>query len=119
MQYGYVVEGFNDKAKVNKAFPDALCVVTKGTRMNGRVKMDVKEALSQCDQLVLLTDPDEAGDLLAEMVLKEFPTLTRVHLEREKCLCLRNRKWKVGVEHCDTDYLKEMLLKHRDETFVH
>lgn len=118
MRCGFLVEGFNDEQKVKQVFPDALFVVTKGTRMNGRVKMDVKAVLTQCDQFVLLTDPDEAGDVLANMVLREFPTLSRVRLDREKCLCLRNRKWKVGVEHCDVEYLKEMLSKHMNETFV-
>jgi len=55
--------------------PDALCVVTKGTRMNGRVKLDVENALAKCDKLFLLTDPDEAGDKLAEMVLGYYPIL--------------------------------------------
>ncbi|MCA1066148.1 toprim domain-containing protein (plasmid) [Rossellomorea sp. AcN35-11] len=70
---GFVVEGFNDEKKVKKVLPNSLCVVTKGTRMNGRVKMDVNEALKQCDELLLLTDPDEAGDKLADMVLGHYP----------------------------------------------
>ena len=70
---GFVVEGFNDESKVKEVMNDALCVVTKGTRMNGRVKMDVEKALVECDKLFLLTDPDEAGDKLAQMVLGHYP----------------------------------------------
>lgn len=109
---GFVVEGFNDEKKVKKVFPGAVCVVTKGTRMNGRVKMDVEQALKECDKLFLLTDPDEAGDTLATMVLRQFPFLQRVMLDREQCLCYRNHKLKVGVEHCETDYLKDVLSRY-------
>jgi ribonuclease M5 len=106
---GFVVEGFNDERKVKEVMPDALCVVTKGTRMNGRVKLDVEKALVECDKLFLLTDPDEAGEQLADMVLQRYPSLERVQLDREQCLCYRNHKLKVGVEHCDNDYLKKIL----------
>lgn len=112
MKYGFVVEGFNDETKLLSVLPDAHCVVTKGTRLNGRVKMDVENALNQCDKLFLLLDPDEAGDKLAEMVLKHFPSLERVHLDREECLCYRNHKLKVGVEHCTDEYLKEVLSRY-------
>lgn len=109
---GFVVEGFNDESKVKEVMPNAFVVVTKGTRMNGRVKMDVEQALQECDKLFLLTDPDEAGDKLAEMVLGHYPFLERVHLDREQCLCYRNHKLKVGVEHCENAYLKEVLKKY-------
>lgn len=72
-------------------------------------KMDVDEALQTCDKVFLLTDPDEAGDQLAEMVLRHAPDLVRVQLDREQCLCYRNHRLKVGVEHCDENYLKEVL----------
>lgn len=106
---GFVVEGFNDEAKVKEVFPNAVCVVTKGTRLNGRVKMDLEKALEECDEVFLLTDPDEAGDTLAEMILRFYPFLKRIQLEREQCLCYRNHRLKVGVEHCETDYLRHVF----------
>ncbi|MFF2532420.1 toprim domain-containing protein [Brevibacillus sp. NPDC058079] len=109
---GFVIEGFNDEKKVKEVMPNAHCVVTKGTRMNGRVKMDLKKALTTCEELFLLTDPDEAGDKLAEMVLRQYPSLQRVVLDRNACLCYRNQKVKVGVEHCETSYLKRVLSEY-------
>lgn len=109
MRYGFIVEGFNDEAKLREVVPNAHFVVTKGTRMNGRVKMDLESALGVCDEVFLLTDPDEAGDILASMINKLHPTLKRVTLDRNKCLCYRGRKLKVGVEHCDRDYLRGVL----------
>ncbi len=112
MTYGFVVEGFNDEYKMKNVVEHALFAVTNGTRMNNRVKMDVSKLLQQCDKVFLLTDPDEAGEHLAKMVLHKFPQLERVLLDKEQCLCLRNNKMKVGVEHCDEEYLKEVLKKY-------
>lgn len=106
---GFVVEGFNDEAKLMKLFPDASFAVTKGTRMNNRVKMDVSKLLKECDEVLLMLDPDEAGDQLSSMVKENFPELKQVHLEREHCLCQRGRKLKVGVEHASVEYLKRKL----------
>jgi 5S rRNA maturation endonuclease (ribonuclease M5) len=69
---------------------NALCVVTKGTRMNGRVKLDVEKALVECDKLFLLTDPDEAGDKLAEMVLGHYPIL-RTCLLRQRTVSMLSK----------------------------
>ena len=106
---GYVVEGFNDEKAVLEVAPHAFVVVTKGTRFNTRVKMDVRLALDLCDEVYVLTDPDEQGEHLARLLMDEFPSLKRLHVEYEQSLCMRNRKLKVGVEHCDPDYLKEVL----------
>lgn len=109
---GFVVEGVNDEKRLKELMPGASYVVTNGTRMNNRVKMDLNKALAECDEVFLLTDPDEAGELLAQMVLRQYPFLKRVLLERSKCLTYRNDKLKVGVEHCDTDYLTTVLSEY-------
>lgn len=87
---GFVVEGFNDEKKVKMVMANAQVVVTKGTRMNGRVKMDVERALTECDQLLLLTDPDEAGDKLAQMVLGHYPILRTSSL-RQRTLSMLSK----------------------------
>lgn len=112
MKYGYIVEGFNDELKIMQTMPDAYVVVTQGTRMNNRVRMDIRKAIEQCDVVCILTDPDEAGDLLAEMIRREFPTLQRIRLDRDKCLGYKPNRIKVGVEHCDDEYLKDVLSAH-------
>lgn len=112
MKYGFVVEGFNDETKLLKVLPNAQVVVTKGTRLNNRVKSDINDALATCDKVFLLTDPDEAGDLLSSMILEVFPFLERVLLNKKECLCYRNHKTKVGVEHCSDEYLSLVLKQH-------
>lgn len=106
---GFVVEGFHDEEKVLKVVPTAHVVVTKGTRLDNRVRMDLNKALLVCDKVWLLTDPDEAGDLLARALRKEFPSLERVLLDKKECLSYRTNKVKVGVEHCSDEYLFNVL----------
>jgi ribonuclease M5 len=109
---GFVVEGLNDEKHLKEVMPDAHCVVTNGTRMNGRVQMDINHALSLCDEVYLLTDPDEAGDTLAKMVWRLYPSLPRVLLDRYECTTYRNLKLKVGVEHCELEYLRHVLFEY-------
>lgn len=108
MKVGYVVEGFNDERTILGIFPDAVIAVTKGTRYNRRVRMDIQKTIDQCDVVFILTDPDEPGDLLAEYVHKEFD-LTRIQVDPEQAICYRNGKKKIGIEHCDPDYLQRLL----------
>lgn len=55
MKYGFVVEGFNDEKKLLAVMPTAHVVVTKGTRFNNRVKMDVSVAVETCDEVYLIS----------------------------------------------------------------
>lgn len=112
---GFIVEGFNDEKTVLKAFPDAKFVVTKGTRYNNRVRMDISELLTICDNVFILTDPDEEGERIAQTILKEF-RLPRILIDEKEAKCLRNRKLKTGVEHCDVDYLKSTIHSHIEKT---
>lgn len=108
---GIVVEGFNDEYTLRKVLPHAHFVVTKGTRLNNRVRMDINSALKDCRHVYLMTDPDEAGEFLATMLLAEFPMLTRIHLDPEECKCYRNRRLKIGVEHASLYYLRMVFQK--------
>lgn len=106
---GFIVEGFNDEDKLRLLLPKAHIVVTKGERLNNRVRIDINEALSTCDKVYLFTDPDEAGEKLAKMILKEYPELQQIHLDPDKCKCYRNHRWKTGLEHCELSYLESVL----------
>jgi ribonuclease M5 len=109
MQYGFIVEGFNDESKLLQVIPNAHVVVTKGTRLNNRVRMDINLALNKCSRVYLLSDPDVSGDLIANSLLTEFPMLTRILLDADQCKCYRRNKIKVGVEHTSNSYLYSVL----------
>lgn len=106
---GFIVEGFHDEDKLRLLLPKAHVVVTNGTRLNNRVRMDIDVALSTCEEVFLLTDPDEAGDILAKMILVEYPKLQQVSIDPKMCKCLRNNRWKTGIEHCELPYLESVL----------
>jgi ribonuclease M5 len=109
---GFIVEGFHDESTVKRVVPSAYFVVTNGTRMNNRVRMDVNKALEVCTEIFILTDPDEAGDILTEMLLKYYPSLQRIFLDRDHCKCYRRDRLKIGVEHCSDEYLTTVLSKY-------
>lgn len=108
MKVGFVVEGFNDERAVLRLFPEAKIAVTKGTRYNRRVRMDIENVIDTCDKVFILTDPDEPGDQLAAYVAQEFG-LPRITVNPEQAICCRNGKKKIGIEHCDETYLLQVL----------
>ena len=113
MRYGFVVEGVNDRAIILSILPDAYCVITKGTRMNNRVKFDIESMLNQCNRCFLLVDPDDAGDVIEQMFSKNFPQIQRIHLDKEQCYCFNNKhKVKIGVEHCSEEYLYYIISQY-------
>ena len=106
---GFIVEGFNDEYKLRSCFPDAYVVVTQGDRLDNAVRNKIKTALIECSMVILLTDPDEAGNNYAKKLSVEFPTLQRLELDPAKCKCVRNRKLKIGVEHASREYLVRVI----------
>ncbi|MEX3623736.1 toprim domain-containing protein [Viridibacillus arvi] len=108
VKVGYVVEGFNDERAVLAVFPDSYIAVTKGTRYNRRVRMDIQKIIGECNVVFVLTDPDEPGNNLAEYISQEFGLL-RIMIDPKEAICYRNGKKKIGVEHCDPVYLKMVL----------
>lgn len=107
--YGFIVEGFNDESKLRQLIPNSRIVVTKGTRFNNRVRMDINLVLIECSRVYLITDPDKSGDLLAKTILNEFPMLIRINLDPEQCKCYRNSRLKIGLEHCDLSNFSTVL----------
>lgn len=106
---GFIVEGFHDVDKLSLIFPNDYFVVTNGTRINNKLKNNIMKAFNECHVLYLITDPDEAGELLAKKLLNLFPTLQQIHLDKEKCKCYRNHKLKIGLEHASLDYLLDLF----------
>lgn len=108
MKVGYIVEGFNDEAAVLRIRPDAKIAVTKGTRYNRRARMDIEKVIKECDVIFILTDPDEPGRELAYFIQEQY-LLPRIIVDPEQAICYRNGRKKIGIEHCDSDYLDKVL----------
>lgn len=109
MRLGFIVEGTNDERIVKAVKPGCEVVTTRGTRFNNAIKQRIEEMQSKVDKVYILTDPDNAGDLMA-VKLKEFYGFERVSLDPDKCKKYIGRgKWKTGVEHADLNYLRDVL----------
>ncbi|AYP68646.1 ribonuclease M5 [Exiguobacterium phage vB_EalM-132] len=106
-----IVEGMNDRQQILNAKP--LCeldfVVTGGTKMNNGIKNNIDKHLQKGNRLVLLTDPDEAGDQIVQMVQRFYPSIPRVEVNKDEANYFTGRKYKYGVEYCGHKYLRELI----------
>lgn len=122
MKIGFIVEGFNDEKSLKEIYPEALFAVTKGTRFNKRVKMDIKELMDKCDHVFSMMDPDEPGERMTAKIQENFWGVPAIVIEEEEAVAYRNnfQKRKIGVEHCGPDYLKKVIDKAiEDEKYKH
>lgn len=111
MKLGFIVEGTNDEKLLREVNPSFEVVVTHGTRLNNAIKRHIERMSHVTDRVYILTDPDEAGGLIAAR-LEELYGYTRVHVDPEKCKKYLGRgKWKIGVEHANVEYLHEVFDK--------
>lgn len=112
--YGFIVEGVNDKDKITSLVDYPWVVVTEGTKYNNRIHDEIQEMVAGSEEVFILTDPDIAGGILAEMILNHNPMLRRIELREEECKCFRGGKVKIGVEHASDDYLLGVLSTYMD-----
>lgn len=123
-KYGFIVEGTRDTEMVQSLFLNTYCISTGGTRFNNRCRINTDKALETCEEVFILTDPDEAGDILAEMIRKKYPNLRRILLD--PAYCTENKmSWngkpykKTGVENSSFGYLNMAIryyIEHPDFT---
>jgi ribonuclease M5 len=106
----FIIEGWSDHDQICGAVGTVLTIVTNGTKMNNRIKEQISEAIESGLQPYTLSDPDPAGDILADMVKREFPEIPRIKVDPERAKYYRGKgKYKYGVEYCSHDYIRELL----------
>jgi 5S rRNA maturation endonuclease (ribonuclease M5) len=121
----FIVEGHSDARQVIGALHDCnkvfKVIVTDGTKMNNRNIINIESAIQDGYTPYILSDPDEAGDHLAEMVHNFFPDVERIFADYEKCkYCkdLRKKKFKAGIEYASYKYLKSLLYPYLGLIYV-
>lgn len=113
MKFGLIVEGHHDANHIRNVFGYKYeYVVTNGTRFTNRTRMDIERMMRFVDKVYILTDPDEAGDLIAQNISEAYPTLERITLDPEYCKYLdrRYQQW-CGVEYALPHHLKDVFKK--------
>lgn len=107
-----IVEGTGDSSYLS-SFIDALFIETNG--------YDIKEAdiefLQYCQkQIIILTDSDEAGEFIRNLLNKKVPKAINVRVNSNMC----NKNGKHGVAECKKEeilnVLKEYFIEEKNET---
>ncbi|MGI6675333.1 MAG: toprim domain-containing protein [Bacilli bacterium] len=96
-----IVEGPTDAALVNTIL-HCIVEVTGGAYVS-RETINYYKELSKLYPILVLTDPDQAGEKIALKIKKEIPKATIINLNKKDCI----KKDDLGVANCS----KETLLK--------
>lgn len=98
-----VVEGRDDVAAVKQAV-DAELIFTSGFGMNERILARIQSAYERCG-IIILTDPDFAGERIREKLTKRFPLAKHCFLPREQAV----RDDDIGVENASPESIRQAL----------
>ncbi|MBR0379208.1 MAG: DUF4093 domain-containing protein [Mogibacterium sp.] len=100
-----VVEGRDDVAAVSRA-ADALIIPTHGFGITGETWKVIAKAYEE-KGLVILTDPDHAGEQIRRMLTERFPEAVQAYIAREDAA----EAGDIGVENAQPEVIREALAK--------
>jgi ribonuclease M5 len=101
-----VVEGKNDAFKISSIFPEIKVVTTNGSAID----LDAVNLLKKLDEthdIILLTDPDHAGERIRRLLSKSLKHVYHVFLNRD--LAISGNGKKVGIEHASEADIRRSL----------
>ena len=104
-----VVEGKQDIAAVRRAV-DAECVATGGFSLPAYV-LERLEYASVKRGLIILTDPDSAGERIRKFLAKRFPQAKHAFVPREEAIANHD----IGVEQASAESIRAALAKVRQQ----
>jgi ribonuclease M5 len=110
-----LVEGLNDEYQIRKAFEGfegedrVKCLITEGTKINNRIRAEVEDYQRKGYNIYILSDPDEAGEHLAEMIQHWCPDIPRIEVDPKECAYFTGKKYKAGIEYSSYTYLKKII----------
>ncbi len=102
-----VVEGRDDEELIRRV---ALCTIIKthGYGINSSTWRILEKAYKE-KGLIIFTDPDRAGELIRERLLRKFPNSINAYLIRNKAVA--KGKKGVGIENAKEEAVKDALIK--------
>ena len=101
-----VVEGKHDCAHVS-SFVDSLFVVTNGFDVPLK-ELDFLKNLPSNKKVIVLTDSDQAGEIIRFRINEYLPNSTNARVNILKC----NKKGKSGVAECEQEEIINVLKEH-------
>jgi ribonuclease M5 len=107
----FIIEGWSDHDKLQNALGEGIfTIVTNGTKINNRIRETIETSIELGLTPYILSDPDIAGEHLAQMINKEYPYISRILVNPEKAKYYKGKgKYKYGIEYCSHNYLRELL----------
>ena len=104
-----VVEGKDDEAAVKRSV-DAQVLITHGFGISGKTWKMIEEAYHRCG-IIILTDPDYAGENIRRKLAERFPEAKHAFISREA----GTRDDDIGVENASPEAIRRALEKVRTE----
>ena len=102
-----VVEGKMDVVAVRKAL-DADCIVTGGFSLGRRALADIEAAYKRRG-IIILTDPDSAGERIRRFLAERFPEAGHAFIPKEEATANDD----IGVEQAAPEAIRRALAKVR------
>lgn len=102
-----IVEGKSDTAAVKRAL-DAECIETGGFHFNKRTLQNIAAAYKKRG-IIILTDPDSAGENIRNFLTKKFPLAKHAYIPRDEATANDD----IGVEQASPESIRRALSKVR------
>ena len=102
-----IVEGKNDVAAVNRAI-EADCIATGGFHLSRRILSDIAAAYKRRG-IIILTDPDSAGENIRNFLTRKFPQARHAYIPRDEATADDD----IGIEQAAPESIRRALSKVR------
>lgn len=102
-----IVEGKSDTAAVRRAIK-AECIETGGFHFSKRTLQNIAAAYKRRG-IIILTDPDSAGESIRNFLSKKFPNAKHAYIPRDEATANDD----VGVEQASPESIRKALSKVR------
>lgn len=113
MRVVLIVEGLKDAEQIHNAFdgnPAIKTLVTEGTKFNNRIVSELENCMQDDDcQIYIFSDPDSAGNQIAEMIQHVFPHIPRLEADTKECSYFTGKRFKAGIEYASFRYLRRLI----------
>ena len=102
-----VVEGKMDVVAINKAV-EADCIITEGFNLKPKALANIEQAYRKRG-IIILTDPDPAGERIRRFLAKRFPKAKHAFVPKEEATANDD----IGVEQASPEAIRAALEKVR------
>lgn len=116
-----MVEGVKDATQIRNAFKgisEVTIVITEGTKINNRIKIEIESYLKLGYNIYILSDPDDAGEQLTQMIQSWYPFIPRIEVDFKFCAYYTGKRMKSGIEYASYNYLRKILCPYMKLEYI-